>query len=639
MANYFDQFDEPQMSDVKRTPEGYPYRQAEAKKNYFDQFDEPQTGRAEAAGRGVLSGATFGFWPRLSALAGAAGYAEAQPLSLGLLPKEDVMQLYEMKRRHETEQQKAAREQHPGYYGVGEFAGSAALPLPGISSLMAPGRAIGSRIAGGALQGAIAGGVSGAGEAETPAEMIPAGVRGGVLGGVTGGVVGPVASTLTKYLPGPRTTAEQIFDALRRRGVGPGPKQLRAGEAPAGVLPIDIAGAPGREIAKWAANVSPEAAETLTTALTERTAGQAERLRDFITTRFGAGDNDLNRLAIRAQQKEESTPAYTQAMWLGNNLPALPMFDALKRAPAVQAAMRGAAESLQNRLIAQGGASRYETHPNSLAFWDQVKRGLDSRIGVAARSGDRELVGELAPLKQKLVEALDTMVPAYRNARATWMAFQGADNAIEAGEKFVNSKMTSAEAARALQAMSPEQQEAWGGAARNAFLAKMENVADTHNLWNRIAQSRPQAQKLGLVFGRDGMNELEAMKRAESVFHLAQTRVQGGSDTARNLITNLMIGGAPGAYDIYQRGREALTDPTTALTGLALGAARAGKRAYIDPRVANHLAGMLVSGDPQMLQRAATIAARNPTVMDVLRRVNEGLTRGTAMQAEQRSPQ
>ena len=44
MANYFDQFDEPQMSDVKRTPEGYPYRQAEAKKNYFDQFDEVRSG-------------------------------------------------------------------------------------------------------------------------------------------------------------------------------------------------------------------------------------------------------------------------------------------------------------------------------------------------------------------------------------------------------------------------------------------------------------------------------------------------------------------------------------------------------------------------------------------------------------------
>src|SRR5262249_15108948 len=161
-----------------------------------------------------------------------------------------------------------------------------------------------------------------------------------------------------------------------------------------------------------------------------------------------------------------------QAMTLGNDLPYSPAFDALKQAAPIQRAMSGAEEALQTRAIAGGAASPPPVSQNSLAYWDQVKRNLDKEI-FAAR-GNREALGELVPLKQRLVETLDAMVPAYKNARGVWGAFAGADNAVEAGQNFINSKMTSAQAERLMASMTPEQQELFRGAARTAFLSRME---------------------------------------------------------------------------------------------------------------------------------------------------------------------
>jgi hypothetical protein len=598
----------------------------------------PQVGRAEAAARGAGAGATFGFLPHVLGGLAAGGVSQAQAYG-AYDPTVDPLALARQVATEQRERQRAAREQHPGYYLGGELVGSAAMPLPG-STLLAPGRALVPRVIGGALQGGVAGGLTGASEAGTWGEVPAATARGAAFGGATGGVLGPAIPGFAHWATGyfnPQASAQALYENLARRIGGrptrPGEMRLAAGETPWGAMPIDYLGPEGIAYAKWARNVSPTAEGTLKEALSQRTRDQIERLTQWVEDRFGASEAQLDRLGLRAEQQRQSTPAYTAAMVLGNNLPALPMFEALKQAPAVQNAMRGAAESLQNRIIGQGGATRYETHPNSLAFWDQVKRGLDSQIGRAKRAGDNELVNELTPLKQRLVGALDEMVPAYKQARGLWASFKGADNAIEAGEKFVNSRMTSTEAARLLGAMPVEQQDLFKAAARSAYLAKMGKPADTANLWTKIGENRPERQRLGLIFGQEGQNQLEAMKRVESIFHQAHSQVSGGSDTAKNLVAlglaGVGTGGLAEAEEAYRRGQGALS-------GAALAYLRRGR---IDPRVAEHLATLLTSGEPQQLERVATIAARNPNLMDALRNVNERLTRSAGIQAEQLGPQ
>jgi hypothetical protein len=97
-------------------------------------------------------------------------------------------------------------------------------------------------------------------------------------------------------------------------------------------------------------------------------------------------------------------------------------------------------------------------------------------------------------------------------------------------------------------------------------------------------------------------------------------------------------GGLAEAEEAYRRGQGALTSVPGALAlgGAALAYLRRGR---IDPRVAEHLATLLTSGEPQQLERVATIAARNPNLMDALRNVNERLTRSAGIQAEQLGPQ
>ena len=61
-----------------------------------------------------------------------------------------------------------------------------------------------------------------------------------------------------------------------------------------------------------------------------------------------------------------------------------------------------------------------------------MKRGLDSKIGIAKRAGDNDSARELTGLNELLKSELDQQVPQYAQARAGAAKFFGQENAVMA---------------------------------------------------------------------------------------------------------------------------------------------------------------------------------------------------------------
>jgi hypothetical protein len=609
-------------------------------------------GLPEAIARGAASGTTFGFEPSLVGGAATVGLTEGLPVT-GM----DPWQVGRDITLSERKRQREARTQHPVAFTTGEVLGGAAVPLPG-SGLMAAGRPLAARIGGGMLQGALAGGLTGAGEAETWGEMPGRAALGAGLGIAGGGVAGAVAPAFTHYVTAPiralaqpgeqaaRIVAEAyararnlpVFDWMGR------PTRFVPGQGnvPAEAVLADYLGKPGRTTARWAANVSPEAATGLENVVSTRMEQQGQRLRDFVEQRWGVSDNDMEQLALRADAARTNSPLYQHAMLVGNNLGYSPHLDALRQSPAVQEAMRGAAGSLQNRIIGQGGMGGplRPADPNSLQYWDQVKRGLDSQIGRAERAGDRELVSELRPLKQRLVDTLDNLVPDYADARGNARLYFGHENAIEAGAHAINNQSLSWQAAdRAWRAMNPQDRRLFEMAGRNEFVARTQNVADRFDLWKRIDQSENERNKLRLIFGDQGYRDLEAMHHAESIMSWLSNAVRGNSTTeAQRMAGELMTGGAFGlagagaGYTFGDVHGAVAGGSVTPLLGLLL----KGARGKINMNVAEHVGQMLTGSDPAQLDRLLQAARRSDSVMQALRNMgNAAMARGAAIGAKE----
>ena len=86
------------------------------------------------------------------------------------------------------------------------------------------------------------------------------------------------------------------------------------------------------------------------------------------------------------------------------------------------------------------------TYPD-LQYWDQVRRELsDAAIRAGRGTEDARRLGRFATA---LNSELDRMVPAYAGARRTAAGFFGAENALEAGQKFATQKFGHDEARQA----------------------------------------------------------------------------------------------------------------------------------------------------------------------------------------------
>jgi len=227
-----------------------------------------------------------------------------------------------------------------------------------------------------------------------------------------------------------------------------------------------------------------------------------------------------------------------------------------------------------------------------------VKRAIDDKISAARRAGNIDDARIFQGIKSGIVENLDTLNPAFRQARAAFRGPTESVDAIETGRGFLT--MPPEQISKAMAAMAPADRDfARLGAARSLQDLTGAATDRTRQLLSPNMQRRFQA-----IF--PDQQTYEATQKAWQIIRRQQEvnrRVLSGSQT----------------YENFAQAGDAQLDPGVLLHaahGNILGASVSALRGLgnrlggITPKVADRGARLLLSTDPAE-QQAALLALRS----------------------------
>jgi hypothetical protein len=409
------------------------------------------------------------------------------------------------------------------------------------------------------------------------------------------------------------------------------------------LLNVDRGGQTSRSLLRSAVNQDPDALGSASVAVADRFASQGDRATTFIDRiSRGAADSQAAKDAISTAAKKSNPIAYGKAY----KAPAAqdmsnPELLNLLQSPAMREAAKQAETRSANRAVVDGfspvkspfvidEAGAVSMKPGvkpTLQFWDQVKRNLDADIGKASRAGDKTAVADLTALKSKLVSELDAAVPEYKAARQGAMAFFDAEDALDAGRKFVMQNRTLPEAQKALAAMNPTERAAFAVGFASEMKEAIKATGDSVNVTKKLFGSEQARQKILLALGKKNYQEFEQFVKVENTMDLLRGAL-GNSTSVRQLMElglahvsgSVGSGVGAGGATFMMTGDWKKTFAATAIAGLTR---RYGLRA--DATMTKQIAQLLLSNDPTALQRAATMAARNPVAAEAVEAIQSAI--------------
>jgi hypothetical protein len=667
--------------DIRVRPVGSAPNASPAKpgaENFFDQFDEqpapatapqeapqpaapmPDKGAWNAGARGAMQGFAFNLGDEIDALGEAGGFGKKQQSLLGgeyedrsIVPlvrgfynymrgDPDTVKAYDEAVKRIRDEDKAAQEQHPVASTVGNIAGAVAVPLGGVLNAAT----LPARMGRGVAVGAGTGALYGAGEGENAADRVSRAAGGALVGGAIGGaapaaiegiirggraLAQPVATAARGVFRPGDEAARRVATAIQRDiNIDPGatsrltPQEFAASQQSGGPAAImDLGGTTTRALARSAANTSPEGRHALEKTINDRFETQSGRVTDWLRSTFNYPSAEAQAEAIQQAARAANKAAYGKAFAQGRAGIWDNELSELSQAPVVKEAVAAATKQAQNKSA--GGAINSQTNARwvnngkpTLEFWDLVKRQIDQDINVAKRAGRNEDVKTLTEVKNALVSKLDDAVPTYPTARAGAAAAFGAEDALEAGAKFVTSNMTPAAARKALAQMSPQERQLFQDGFVSEFIGTLNKIGDRRSVLNKIAESPVAREKLNIALGPQKAAELEAGLRVEGIMDLARSAVQGTSMTARYLAEWGLAGGS--GVSLYTG------DPTAMMSAALVWGAARGK-GKINENLARRVAEMLASNDPAILLRGIRTVTRNQQMFNSLRAVDQRLAR------------
>jgi hypothetical protein len=425
---------------------------------------------------------------------------------------------------------------------------------------------------------------------------------------------------------------------------------IQTGRAGQELRNIDIGGTGTRALARSAANNSPEARELLTRMTNQRFEGQSNRTADFVRGLIPQrelagpiGDASQARTTMQSWARGANNQNYRAARAAGDRPIWSPEIERLTGSPLVQEAMRRAATKGKDRAIAEGygafnpgvtfdesgminftrGPNGVPTYPN-LQYWDYVKRELDDLGQMAGRSGANDAQANARTLVRQLRQELDNAVPEYARARGTAAMYFDAEDALEAGQVFARpGRQDINEVRRVVTAMPEAERRRFTEGYVSELLSNIERTGDRRNIVGRLASSTAERQKLDIALGPQRARELEAFLYIENLMDLPRTAL-GNSTTARQLVE---LGLAGGTGMLASGGN--LSDPTTWIVGALTRYGITQGRQVVDQRMARRIAEMLVSQDPQVVQRAVRLTATQPRMLEALRDAAQAIAQGS----------
>src|ERR1700692_2882609 len=627
--------DDAKPDEIRAALDGFGGQKPRAAPGFVDQ--------AKALFRGVKSGMTAGLSGEMEGLAAASGIPKltgpmesavrTNPLTAGaelgvgalrlgvdtLTGRSDVSGDYEAARDAERAQQKQSETDFPKTHIAGEVAG--ALALPGGTTLRAA--TLPARMGRGAMVGAAYGGASGFGEGEGLQDKVEHAASGAAAGSVIGAagvpaveglvrggarLAAPIVNAVRGAMKPEDEAARRVVTAIGRDiDIDPNaearltPGEFAASRSQPGGGPAvlaDLGGETTRALARSAANTSPEGRRALNAVIDPRFEGQTGRVVAWLRDAFNHPSAQALQETLDRVSGQVNKGAYTKAYRDGDKGLWSPELKRLTSSPDVVAAMREASTKGKSRAVTEGGGfnpgvtvdqsgnvtfargqNGVPTYPN-LQFWDYAKRALDDAANSAKRGGRNEEASTLGALARQLRGELDRMVPSYSSARAGAAAFFGAENALEAGQKFVTAKMSNGQAMTAIGKMTAPEKKLFQDGFVSRFIDYIQEIGDRRTVLNSIAASPAARERLMMVLGPARANQLEAGLRVEGIMDLARGAVQGNSTTARQLAELGFAGGA-GMFGIDAAYH---LDPSQMAIAALSGALLAGRR-YVGQRV------------------------------------------------------
>ena len=615
--------------------------------------------KADPLGRGALDVLPFG--------------ADIAMLGKGYAPGSDE---YAREKARFGGESQAAKEAYPSGYRLGE-AGSIAAQMMALRGLPLPGAAwgaealpesaalgeklvqAGQRIAGAGAGGATLGGIGGLGEG-TGWERLKGAAIGAPVGALVGSGVGAAGEALGalgslavdrfgrplyNYVKG--AFAPEDLAMEKAAGTISGDKLrmspysfeegLKAGEP---LMIGDVGGTETKELARAVSNISPEAQAKLETPLKQRFESQAERVKADVENYLPDSPDYAKKIEqLREQARAENGPAYKAAYKQGESGVFNDQLYDLARAPEVKQAMKEANEIAKNQpaygetkgkivspfdwdtngnLIAREGMAATDAN---MAYWDMVQRRLRGPL-TGLQKTDADAAGRLKDLHTNLLNTLDDVVPAFRNARQGAAEQFGAQDAYEAGVNYAKQtdpkKVSMMNAAMA--DLTPSEQELFSHGFLFQKLGDISKTGDTRDIAKKafMGTSPFERDKIARAVDPDVAQALESRLIGEKFMNELNDAVRSGSTTARQQkFSDLTQFGAAGATGAAVGSLDDATKEGTA-AGLAAMMLKRSK-GKVDVDVANRIARILTSQDPAMLRRLTVMAQRNDQVLPAMR--------------------
>jgi len=501
-------------------------------------------------------------------------------------------------------------------------------------------------------------------------DMVVEGGAGALMGGAIPGIgaglkaaarpiTRPVSDAVRGLLNPKGEAGKAVGSALSRDRANPVARPLSdADEATARtngqpLLNVDRGGETTRALMRSAANQNPEARSIVEKLAEDRFRSQELRTTGFFRRAFGGDVSDLARKAqIKAQSQPANRVAYDRAM---NSTEAravwTPEIRQLMQSDSFRTAINAAEKRGTDVAAAQGfkavrnpfvfgqdGSISLRKMPDgstalpSLQFWDQVKRELDSKIGIAKRAGDNTTFADLTALKQALVRNLDAAVPSYQQARGTAAAFFDAEDAVDAGRKAFASPKAIDESLAAINAMTKAEKDDFALGMVSQMMDDVRAVNNRANL-TRMFDVSARKELMEAALGPAKAKQFEAFIRVEDIMDKVRGSL-GNSTTARQLVELGIVGelrntgGAGGLGGMAGFAASGGNLSTAATVAMLTAAGRVGLRAVqgkANAQVLQKVAEMLASGDEREISRAIANAQLSQQHMVALEAIQKGI--------------
>ena len=405
--------------------------------NLYDSVSDYATPRLQGAADyalPVLRGASMGLADDIMSLGGATRVA--------MTSDESVVDAYHRIKGSLEDRQDRFTEENPVYSTVADIAGGIGSGV-GAAKLLKPFFKIGTA-AGASAIGALEGGISGVGNSQEDGNML----LDTAIAAAGGAVLGPIFNAAGNAITGAgaRNSAGR---ALRRemnsKGIDTADVNTFLQNNPRG-MPADMDAFSMMSAA--AANTPGPGQVSAYQALSDRQQSMASDVAELMQTKtggridFNAHTKELDDFAIAAAK-----PFYDQAH--AATIPITPtmknFMDDRKMQPLWNKA-RSRFETINGRVPTQDvnkiyrlrdGQSPNVTDYNKLELWDYFKQELDQKITRSYRGGYGTVGEALKPRRAELLSELDSVVPAYKEARNLWSDSSKMKEALAEGRKIL----------------------------------------------------------------------------------------------------------------------------------------------------------------------------------------------------------